>query len=201
MKKSNFSKVTVLAVLLVLMCSVAAAAANPMGVVRWSNTKALSLQRNRQGKLDPATEKALMKVINSVTSFSTMSKNVMQWLPSSLTASEKSRFDSVFIKLLRVSSVKKAGRYRAKGFRYLGMFYRGGAAVVKTQALYKSDTVALNYTLRRIGGAWKIVDYEIDGIGTVDNYRKMFRILFRRKNMNSVISLLKRKIRRYEQDK
>ena len=136
-----------------------------------------------------------MGVINSVTSFATMSRNVMQWLPSTLTTADKSRFDAVFQKLLRVSSVKKAGRYRARGFRYLGQLYRGGGAVVRTQALYKTDTVALNYTLRRVGGKWKIVDYEIDGIGTVDNYRKMFRILFRRKNIDSVISLLKRKIR------
>ena len=56
-----------------------------------------------------------MKIINSVTSFSTISKDVIKWLPSKLTAAEKRRFDVVFQKLLRVSSVKKAGRYRAKG--------------------------------------------------------------------------------------
>jgi len=200
MKRSHFES-TVVAFLLLLFFSSVAAAADPMRVVRWSNSQALNMQRNKQGKLDSVTEKALMEVINSVTSFSTMSKNVMMWLPSTLNATQKNRFDTVFQKLLRVSSVKKAGRYRARDFRYLGIRYRGGAAIVRTKAFYKTDTVNLNYTLRRLGGKWKIVDYEIDGIGTVDNYRKMFRLLFRRKNLDSVIRILNRKIRRYQQEK
>jgi len=197
MKKLHFK----LAAVAICFLLAAVLTATPLQIVRMSNNSALRLQRNKQGRLDPVTEKALMNVINKVTSFSTMSRRVMSWLPSTLTANQKKKFDKTFQKLLRVSSLKKAGRYRAKGFRYLGVYYQRGAAIVKTKALYKNDTVSLNYTLNKILGHWKIVDYEVDGIKTVSNYKKMFRILFRRKSCAAVIGIMKRRIKKYESRK
>jgi ABC-type transporter MlaC component len=175
------------------------AANTPLQVIKDSNSDALRIQQGKSS-LDAATEAQLRQVINRVTSFSIMSARVMEWLPP-LNPAQKNLFDNRFQELLRVSSVKKAGRYRAKGFQYLGVRMAGADAVVRTIALYKTDRVALDYTLKNFGGTWKIVDYNIDGIGTVDNYRKMFRILFKRKDFNGVIETINNSIKRYNADK
>lgn len=196
MKKSIFN--TLLCTLFFLAAA-ALAANTPLQVIKDSNSDALRIQQGKT-KLDAATEAQLMQVINRVTSFSIMSARVMEWLPP-LTPAQKNLFDSRFQELLRVSSVKKAGRYRANGFQYLGVRMAGADAIVRTIALYKNDRVALDYTLQNFSGTWKVVDYNIDGIGTVDNYRKMFRILFNRKDFNGVLQSINNSINRYNADK
>ena len=57
MRRLHFSSKTAVVSLLISLLFTISLCANPLRVVKWSNTKALQLQRNKHGKLDSATEK------------------------------------------------------------------------------------------------------------------------------------------------
>lgn len=43
--------------------------------------------------------------------------------------------------------------------------------------------IEFDYHLERVDSEWKIVDYDVDGVGTVSNYRRQFRRLLRRESV------------------
>ena len=170
---------------------------SPILVIKSSNTR---VQRILSGvdKVDAATEKKIYSILDGVTSWSYISRNATRLSCAKLSAAQCKAFNNTFQRLLKVSSIKKAGRYRAEGFEYLGQNIYGSRAIVRTIAIYKKDRVTLNYHLNFVGGRWLITNYVVDDVDTIRNYKKQFRIMFARKSYNQVISILNKRIKRYE---
>ncbi len=173
------------------------AAPSPLSVVKTSNTQVQNILKGKD-KVDPATEQKIYHIIDAVTSWSYISRNATAMSCRKLTSAQCKKFNRTFQKLLKVSSIKKTGRYRAEGFEYKGQRFYGSTAIVKTIAIYKKDRVALNYHLKKLGGRWVIINYVVDDVDTIRNYKKQFRLMFRRKSFNDVISILENRIKRYE---
>ena len=101
---------------------------------------------------------------------------------------------------MQVSSVKRLGRYRADRFEYKDETIEDDKAVVKTIAFFENDQIELDYHLQLVGGEWKIVDYDVEGVGTVRNYRRQFRRLLRKESVEDVIRRLEGRIAAYEEE-
>jgi ABC-type transporter MlaC component len=180
--------------------SAAAAGPTPLDVVRASNEKVLAIFA-KHPTVDPATEQELLAVIDAVTDYEGIAKAAVDPFCAKLAPGQCATFKETFTRLLRISSIKKLGRYRADRFEYLGADAAGEQAVVHSRAFYKDEHVPLDYHLARRGGGWVIVNYVVDEIDTIRNYRKQFTQLLAKESVEQVIARLARKIEQYEAEK
>jgi phospholipid transport system substrate-binding protein len=171
----------------------------PLEAVRASNERVQGIIGSRERIAGPARE-ALHRAIEEATDFATISRRVIESFCKKLTAAECDEFDRTFRDLLRSSSLRKLGRYRADRFEYLGEDVRGDKATVRTVAFYKEESVRLDYLLERPAGRWVIVNYLVDDVDTVRNYRKQFLRLFAKNDFRGVIERLKAKIAEIESE-
>lgn len=182
MKKYQIRRLSVSVILLtvLLLCSTAISAASPQHVVRSSNNRVSAILQGHS-KVSPAIEAKLKAIISRVTAFDEMSRMASAAFPATVKkqTGKMNKFRETFSKLLLVSSVNKMGRYRAKKYVFGRTVINGNRATVNTVAYYKNDKVDLVYKLKRINGKWMIVNYQLDGIDTIFNYKKQFAQMFR----------------------
>jgi len=187
-------------VALVALMAPAARAATPLEVVKTSN-EAVQAIFKRHPVVDAAVEKELFAVIDRVTDYPALAAAAIDSFCPKMTTAQCATFKETFTRLLRISSIRKLGRYRADRFEYAGEEVAGTTAVVRTIAFYKEEKVPLDYQLARRESAWVIVNYVIDEIDTVRNYRKQFTQLLGKETVEQVIERLNRKIAALEAEK
>ncbi len=178
----------------------AGAAPAPLEVVRSSNEAVLAILAKHE-VVDAAVERELFGVIDPVTDFDGLAATVVDPFCPKLSEPQCALFAKTFTRLLRVSSIRKLGRYRADSFDYRGEELAGDAATVRTVAHFKDDLVPLDYHLARRGEGWVIVNYVVDEVDTIRNYRKQFTRLFARESFEQVIERLRAKIAEYEAER
>ncbi|MBN2264342.1 MAG: ABC transporter substrate-binding protein [Candidatus Aminicenantes bacterium] len=188
-----------------LACGTAQAAAQasapgPLEAVRSSNERVRSILAGRE-TIDPHTEEALFAAIDEATDIGLISRRATEAFRSRLTGAEYAELDGTFRELLRKSSLRKLGRYRADRFEYVDEEIRGDTALVRTMAFYEAESVRLDYRMERIAGRWMIVDYIVDDVETVRNYRKQFIRLFAANDTAGVIRRLKAKIAEIDEER
>jgi phospholipid transport system substrate-binding protein len=171
----------------------AASAATPLEVVKSTNDAVLAIY-GKHRVVDAAVEQEIFVVIDAVTDYQALAGDAIDPLCPQLTAAQCTSFKEIFTRLLRVSSVKKLGRARAGRFEYRGEQVTGGSAVVRSTAFFNEESVPLDYHMARRGDSWVIVNYVVDDVDTVKNYRKQFRSLLAKKTFAQVMEQLEKKI-------
>jgi phospholipid transport system substrate-binding protein len=188
------------AIALALAAAPAGAAPTPLEAVRASNDAVLAIFKAHP-VVDAAVEKELFALIDTVTDYAAISAAAVDAFCAKLTPAQCTTFRETFTRLLRVSSIKKLGRYRADRFDYLGEEVAGATATVRTLAYYKDDKVPLDYQLALHGSRWVIVNFVVDEVDTVRNYRKQFTQLLAKEGFDQLIARLNRKIAALEAEK
>ncbi len=178
---------------------VAHAGERPLEVIRTSNQQVQEIL-SKHDTIDPDTEAVLFRIIDGVTDFAGIARKTIEPFCRKLTKPQCDEFNAVFQRLLRVSSIKKLGRYRADRFDYLGEDVTDSAARVRTVAYYKDDQASLDYQLELTAGKWKIVNYIVDDVDTIHNYKKQFVRLFAKNTYDQVLDRLRKKIAEYEKE-
>jgi len=171
----------------------------PLEVIKDSNQKILDIYASHQD-ISREMEEAIFQIMDSVTDFNTISLRTIERFCRKMSEMECRELDRVFQELLRVSSIKKVGRYRAERFEYLGEDIDGTRALVKTIAYYEDDTYELDYHLELIDNAWKIVNYTADGVDTIRNYRKQFQKILRKESPAQLLTRLENKIQEFRNE-
>jgi ABC-type transporter MlaC component len=184
-----------------LLCLVTrAAAATPLEVIRTMNDAVLAIyQKNRV--VDAAVEAQVFAAIDPVTDYPAIAAAAIDSLCPKLTAEQCAAFKETFTRLLRVSSVKKLGRARAGRFEYDGEKITGDSAVVRGFAYFNDEKIPLDYHLARRGDTWAIVNYVVDEVDTVRNYRKQFTQMLAKKSFEHVLGQLEKKIASLQAEK
>lgn len=177
----------------------AAAQLTPLELVKQSNDR-VSEFFNRHPKLDPELESELLVIIREVTDFQNISNLVIERFCTDLDSDQCRTFDSTFQRLLQLTSIKKLGRYRADNFDYLEEEIDENSAVVKTIAHYDEEDVELDYHLARDENSWMIVNFIVDGVDTIRNYKKQFTRLFAQMDFDQIVKRLQNKIAELEQE-
>ena len=185
--------------LLFAICVVYSSPQSPLDIIRTSNQQVLDILAGRD-TIDLETRDKLLKVIVEVTDFAGISSRVTERFCQDLTPEQCETFNKVFQELLRSSSVKKLGRYRADSFEYLREQIDGSTAVVETLAYYEEEQIQLNYHLERAEEKWRVINYVVDDVDTVRNYKKQFIRLFARNSFDEVMTRLRNKIAENEKE-
>lgn len=184
---------------LLFFCLIYSYSQSPNEIIQKSNKQVQEIL-SRHANIDQETEIVLLKIIDGVTDFDSISYRVINSFCKDLTQVQCETLNRLFQRLLRVSSIKKMGRHRAERFEYLGEEVTEDTAIVKTLAYYEDDNVHLDYHLERVDGKWQIFNYVVDDVDTIRNYRKQFVRLFARTSFNEILERLENKIAEYEKE-
>jgi len=166
----------------------------PQQVVQESNEEILALYASDSGGAGSDVSEQVFEVMNAVTSFSGIADAAIEGLCDD-SVDDCETFKQVFVDLLRTSSVKKLGRYRADSFEYPSEEIDGQTAIVRTLARFGEDEIELDYHLELTDSGWVITNYVVDGVDTIKNYRKQFTRMLRVSSVNTVIERLERRIK------
>lgn len=167
-------------------------APGPQEVIQSSNQDILDVYVTSDEGPEANTE--VFAIMDAVTSFSSIAASTIDGFCVDPGDDECKTFKDVFVRLLRVSSIKKLGRYRADSFEYLGEAIEGDTAEVNTIARYGDDDIELDYYLHSHEEGWVIVNYVVDGIDTIKNYRKQFSRMLRQSSISSVTERLEKRV-------
>ncbi|HEY5998328.1 MAG TPA: ABC transporter substrate-binding protein [bacterium] len=89
---------------------------------------------------------------------------------------QQQAFTDAFSELLGNSYLSRIqGAYKNERVEFLGQeLLENGTARVKSRIVRDADAIAVDYSLQREAGAWKVYDVNIAGVSLVQNYRSQF---------------------------
>jgi phospholipid transport system substrate-binding protein len=167
--------------------------ADPIDAIRASNDRVRFLLRPGHTRT-AADREALLDTIASSTDFPTVSRRILGDRWNQLPAARQQDFVAAFSRLVALSSIDKLGRHRADRVEYLGQRVQGARAEVRTAASFEGRRVTLDYDMARIDGAWKIVDYRLNGVSNAENYRRQFERILAREGFDGLMARIRQKV-------
>ncbi len=158
----------------------------------------------RQSKLDailarhpgelPAAEKdKLGRILTETLDFRQMGKAALgaEWERRS--EAERDRYVKAFEDLLRASLLRKPDIYRVDSVHYGPEKLEAGAGRVLTTVRSKDATTEVEYEFLTLAGQLRIVDYRIDGVSTVRNYRSQFAKILTKSGWSGLLDRLQKR--------
>lgn len=170
---------------------------SPIEIIRSANKMIRELYSLKKSD-EIEIENKIGKIIEGITDFSVISHRVTGQFCSKLTKKECAEFYSVFRDFIKASVLKRMGRIKKTKVTYIEEDIQGNRATIKTLIYRKEKTVYTNYQMEIMEGKWKIVNYIVDDIDSVTNYREQFEKLFKKRSFREIILRLKKKIDRYK---
>jgi len=150
------------------------AAQSPVDVVRSRNEAVRTILDAAGDSVDAPTRERLKDVINGLIDFDDLSRRALGRHWEARTDQEKADFTDVFRQLIRNSSVKKLGVYRADSVTYVSPEVTGDEVTLVTRAFKDDGSAEIVYEMHRVDGEWKAFDVIVDGSSTVRTYRDSF---------------------------
>lgn len=147
----------------------------PVEVVKARNQLVDRILDEAGDSVGEATRAQLKDVINGLMDFRELSRRALGRHWEARTPQERDEFVEVFRELVRNSSVRKLGIYRADSVTYRPAEIRGEEATVVTIAHKNRDSVRIVYEMHRTDEGWEAWDVIIDGSSTLRTYRDSFQ--------------------------
>ena len=109
---------------------------------------------------------------------------------------QKTEITKYFTKLLGNSYLKKIrDGYTNETVKFLDQQIRGdNKAVVITRIVREGGQIPVDYSMLKIGGAWRIYDVKIEGVSLVSNYRSQFNEVLVNRPPDDLIEKVKKKV-------
>lgn len=118
------------------------------------------------------------------------------WLD--FTASEKSRFTTVFSEFLGTTYIDKLqGEYNKETIDFEKELVKGSVALVRTKLRRGGAVIPIDYRMKRIDGSWKVYDIIVEnGVSLIKNYRVQFTSILQKESPEQLIQRLESKLAR-----
>ena len=112
---------------------------------------------------------------------------------------ERQEFIGLFKSLLENSYASKLESYSDEKINYTNEMIKGKYALVKTEVVRPSSTIAVDYKLIQENGDWRVYDFVIEGVSMIRNYRSQFTKIIRKDSYEILVQKLTDKINEIEQ--
>ena len=112
---------------------------------------------------------------------------------------ERQEFIELFKSLLENSYANKLETYSDEKINYTNEMIKGKYALVKTEVVRPSSTIAVDYKLIQENGDWRVYDFVIEGVSMIRNYRSQFTKIIRKDSYEVLVQKLTDKINEIEQ--
>ena len=122
---------------------------------------------------------------------------------TTLSEEEKLQFHRLLERLVTHSHNRLLSKLVGRRLEVQGVESKEGAAIVKFAAFPKNpgdDTIEFAYRLHDAGGAWLLVDVNIDGVSLVSSYRSQFTKIFGQDGFHILMEKMKAKVKQSESE-
>jgi phospholipid transport system substrate-binding protein len=193
---------TILVMLLLLPVGRAAAAGEPMDVLKAPMNEALALLRDPQYKTDDPAKKAEQRekfwaIIKPVFDFEELSKRTLARNWKKFDAAQQTAFTEVFAELLGNIYVDRIqGGYNDETIEFGDQIKHESRplAVVKTFIVSARNRIPVDYSMIDQDGTWRVYDVKVEGVSLVKNYRSQFKEILSKESPDQLIARLKEKV-------
>ncbi len=146
-----------------------------------------------QGEPSQSEREQLGRILTETIDFAEMGKECVgtEWAPRS--EAERAEYVAVFETFLRASLLRKPDVYRYVRLEYGPEAIEGGSGKVTSTVRTKDATTEVAYTFRQVGGRWRMVDYALDGVSTVRNYRSQFTRIREKSGWSGLLDRLRKR--------
>ena len=197
---SNAFRLGLWALVLVLGSGVAHAAAGPRDVVRALADEVLAVLKDK-GLSSAQKRERIEAIADRGVDFPTLSKLVLARNLSKFSADEQAAFQKEFRRHLSVTYGDSVDSYKNEEVSITGEREEARADVtVKTKILRGggANDIVVDYRLRQVSGEWKIIDFIVEGVSLVSNFRSQFQDLLSSQTPAQLIALIREKNARGE---
>ena len=181
------------------MGSVSFAGSEITGKLKSTIDKVIAIVKDENLKKDKQSRRvALRKAIDERFNYRQMVMRSLakNWDPRS--DQERQQFISLFKSLLENSYASKLESYSDEKINYLSEVIKGKYALVKTEVVRPSSTIAVDYKLIQENGDWQVYDFVIEGVSMIRNYRSQFTKIIRKDSYEVLVQKLTDKINELE---
>ena len=189
---------TLVAVL--VAAATAVAAAGPRDVVRSLADEVLAVLRD--SSLSSATKRERIETIaDRGVDFATMSRLVLARNLSRFSAAEQVQFQHEFRRHLSVTYGDSVDSYKNEEVVITGDREEARGDVTVKPKIARGgggDDILVDYRLRQVNGEWKIIDFVVEGVSLVANFRSQFQDLLANQTPAQLIALIHEKNQRGE---
>jgi phospholipid transport system substrate-binding protein len=179
--------------LAVLVCvSTAAAADGPRDVVQRLGDEVLAVLRDPSVSNDEKRNRIEQIAVRGV-DFETLSRLVLARHWSRFSPDEQARFQTEFRRHLSVTYGKSVDSYKNETFTITGERDEArGDKTIKTKIVRGggAEDILVDYRVRQVNGEWKIIDFIVEGVSLVSNFRSQFQDLLGSREPGELIALL-----------
>ena len=179
------------ALLLVATATAEAATSGPREVVRRLADDVLAILKTK-GLATDVKRHRIEQVVYAGVDFDTLSRLVLARNWSRFTPGEQAQFQEEFKQHLSVTYGKSIDSYKNETIDITGD--RGEARgdwTVKTKIVRGGpDDIVVDYRLRHVEGQWKIIDFVVEGVSLVANFRSQFQDILASKSPRELIDLI-----------
>jgi phospholipid transport system substrate-binding protein len=143
--------------------------------------------------VSPALRKQLGEVMTQMVDLEEMAKASLGDQAASLPAAKRKQYSDVFAQRFRKVTSEQVDPFRSNAIQYLPeQGADGGMVKVPTQVPVEGEQSDIVYVLRREKGGWRIEDVVIDGVSTVENFRRAFTKIIAKDGIDALIAKLKK---------
>jgi phospholipid transport system substrate-binding protein len=154
-----------------------------------------------KGELPAADKHQLEDVLTGALAFGEMARDALgvEWERRS--ATERKTFADAFEALLRASLLRRPGIYRVERVTYAEEKAEPPSGSVHTVVLTGEATTEVDYRFRQLDGDWRIVDYSVDGVSTVRNYRSQFAKILVKQGWDELLQRIRKRTAAIQADR
>lgn len=142
-----------------------------------------------------STREELKKIINEVIDYGYMAREALQETYSEITQEDRDEFVTLFSSMIRDNSLANPDIYRAK-ITYDDARQTDGTIFVDTTAELNDVRTTVGYLLDYRANEWHILDMSVDGVSTVESYRRQFQSIIRKRGFEPLLSSLRKRAAR-----
>jgi phospholipid transport system substrate-binding protein len=177
-----------------------AAAAGPRDVVRALADEVLAVLKD-QSLSSAAKRERIEAIADRGVDFTTLSKLVLARNLGRFSEAERAAFQQEFRRHLSVTYGDSVDSYKNEEVAITGDREEArGDVTVKTKIVRGggADDILVDYRLRQVNGEWRIIDFIVEGVSLVSNFRSQFQDLLASQTPAQLIALIREKNARGE---
>lgn len=140
----------------------------------------------------------LFQTLDELLDYDALSREALKDHWATLTSTQQTEFVGLLKQLVERNYQKNLESTLDYDIRYLNESTQSDGTVVHTVARSKKNRrapeISIDYTLKKNGGTWQVVDVITDGVSLVSNYRNQFNRIINRDGWDELLKRMRKRI-------
>ncbi len=183
-----------LIIILVFLLQTNASESNEiLQILRTNDAKIKKIVGSRKTSFTDIQKVKIKALFDNFFNFKKMSSEILKSHWDRLNTQQTSIFINAFSSLLKESSLRDLSLFQSE-IIYKNVDVKGDIATVSLYAIKDSKRIKVIYKMKNNKKTWKIFDFLLDGVSTVESYQISFNRIIRENSFATLILKIKQKI-------